>query len=177
MTFGLCNAPATFQAFINSIFSDLVDTGHLVVYLDDILLFHTNLPDLHALTHTVLAHLQKHDLYLKHEKCSFDQTSIDYLGVIISHGQVKMDPAKLSGITTWPVPKKLKDLQAFLGFCNFYRHFILNYSTIARPLFKLSKKDTPFVWHSVQDSTFHTLKKAFTTAPVLGLPNPKCPSM
>jgi hypothetical protein len=69
----------------------------------------------------------------------------------------------------------LKDLQAFLGFCNFYRCFILNYSTIARPLFELSKKDTPFVWHSVQDSTFCTLKKAFTTAPVLGLPDLKLP--
>jgi hypothetical protein len=86
-----------------------------------------------------------------------------------------MDPAKLSGITTWPVPKKLKDLQAFLGFCNFYHRFILNYSTIARPPFELSKKDTPFVWHSIQDSAFCTLKKVFTTAPVLGLPDPKLP--
>jgi RNase H-like domain found in reverse transcriptase len=86
-----------------------------------------------------------------------------------------MDPAKLSGITTWPVPKKLKDHQAFLGFCNFYRRFILNYSTIARPPFELSKKDTPFVWHSIQDSAFCTLKKVFTTAPVLGLPDPKLP--
>jgi hypothetical protein len=175
MTFGLCNAPATFQSFMNSIFSDLVDSGHLVVYLDDILLFHDNLPDLHALTHDVLSRLQKHDLYLKPKKCSFDQTSIDYLGVIISHGQVKMDPAKLSGITAWPLPKKLKDLRVFLGFCNFYRHFIKDYSSIARPLFELSKKDTPFIWHSVQDSAFHTLIKAFTTAPVLGLPDPTLP--
>jgi hypothetical protein len=55
------------------------------------------------------------------------KTSIDYLGVIISHSWVKMDPAKLSSITNWPLPKKLKDLQAFLGFCNFYRHFIQDY--------------------------------------------------
>jgi RNase H-like domain found in reverse transcriptase len=86
-----------------------------------------------------------------------------------------MDPAKLSSITNWPLPKKLKDLQAFLGFCNFYHRFIQDYSTIARPLFELSKKDTPFTWSSNQDSAFQTLIKAFTTVPVLGLPNPSLP--
>jgi hypothetical protein len=73
MTFGLCNASATFQSFMNSIFSDLVDASYLVIYLDNILLFHNNLPDLHTLTHEVLSHLSKHDLYLKPEKCSYDQ--------------------------------------------------------------------------------------------------------
>ena len=102
MTFGLCNAPATFQAFMNNIFRDLVDEGHLVVYLDDILLFHRHLQDLHALTHKVLRHLTKYDLYLKPEKCSFDQTNIEYLGIIISEGNVRMDPAKVQGITKWP---------------------------------------------------------------------------
>ena len=131
MTFGLCNAPATFQAFMNSIFSDLIDNGHLVVYLDDILLFHNNLSDLHTLTHDILSRLAKHNLYLKPEKCFFDKTSIEYLGVIISEGRIKMDPTKISGITQWPVPKKLKDLQSFLGFCNFYRRFIEHYSAIA----------------------------------------------
>ena len=107
MTFGLCNAPATFQAFMNSIFSDLIDNGHHVVYLDDILLFHSNLSDLHTLTHNVLSCLAKNDLYLKPEKCFFDKTSIEYLGVIISEGRIKMDPTKISEITQWPVPKKL----------------------------------------------------------------------
>jgi Reverse transcriptase (RNA-dependent DNA polymerase)/Aspartyl protease len=106
MTFGLCNAPATFQTFMNSIFSDLLDQGHLVIYLDDILVFYDSLASLHDLTHEILARLQKYDLYLKPEKCSFDQLSIEYLGVIISHGHVKMDPVKVSGITKWPTPKK-----------------------------------------------------------------------
>jgi hypothetical protein len=90
MTFGLCNAPATFQAFMNNIFSDLVDEGHLAVYLDDILLFHDDLAKLHCLTHEVLQCLQKYNLYLKPEKCSFDQTTIEYLGVIISTRHHKM---------------------------------------------------------------------------------------
>jgi hypothetical protein len=106
---------------MNDIFTDLIDAGHLVVYLDDILLFHHALADLHALTHEVLRRLTKYDLYLKLEKCSFDQTSIEYLGVIIDNGNVRMDPAKVQGITKWPRPTKVKEIQSFLGFCNFYR--------------------------------------------------------
>ena len=98
MTFGLCNASATFQSFMNDIFSNLIDQNHLVIYLDDILLFYDNLTDLHTLTHDVLSQLTKHDLYLKPKKCSFDQTFIDYLGVIIFHGKVKMDLPKSSAL-------------------------------------------------------------------------------
>ncbi len=103
VTFGLCNAPATFQTFINDIFKDLLNHGHVVIYLDDILIFHDSLATLHDLTHTVLQHLGKFDLYLKPEKCSFDKTSIEYLGIIITDGQVCMDPAKVVGITWWKI--------------------------------------------------------------------------
>ncbi len=120
MTFGLCNALATFQTFMNDIFEDLLDQGHVVIYLDDILIFHDSLLTHHNLTHTVLQCFGKFDLYLKPGKCSFDKTSIEYLGVIIANGQVHMDPAKVAGITQWPVPTTVKETQAFLGFCNFY---------------------------------------------------------
>jgi transposase InsO family protein len=175
MTFGLCNAPATFQTFMNSIFSDLIDQDHLVVYLDDILLFHQNLDALHDLTHEVLRRLLKYDLYLKPEKCFFDKTSIEYLGVIISDGQVRMDPAKLAGITKWPRPATVKEIQSFLGFCNFYRRFIRDFSLLAHPLHLLTKKDTPFHWTDAQESAFRSLIHAFTTAPVLALPDPSQP--
>jgi hypothetical protein len=160
---------------MNDIFSNLIDQNHLVVYLNDILLFHNNLTDLHTLTHDVLSRLAKHDLYLIPEKCFFDQTSIDYLGVIISHSEVKMDSAKISGITKWPQPKKLKDLQSFLGFCNFYCQFIQNYSHMARPLFALSKKDIPFLWTFDQENAFCALIYAFSTAPVIILLDLKLP--
>jgi len=175
MTFGLCNAPATFQSFMNYIFMDLIDEGHLVVYLDDILLFHTTLTDLHALMHKVFQCLEKYDLYLKLEKCSFDQTSIEYLGVIISEGNVRMDLNKVQGILKWPRPKTVKQIQSFLGFCNFYRHFIHDYSKIAHPLFQLTKVHAPFNWTSSQQNTFMTLIHAFTTAPVLLLPDQSRP--
>jgi hypothetical protein len=171
MTFGLCNAPATFQTFMNHIFQDMVDEGHVVVYLDDILIFTDNLTLLDKLTHEVLSCLDKFDLYLKPEKCSFAQTTIDYLGLVISEGQITMDPAKVKGITEWPTPTTVKQVQAFLGFCNFYRCFIHNYSTMARPLFDLTKKESSFLWGAAQEAAFRTLIHAFTTAPVLALPD------
>ena len=121
MMFGLCNAPATFQTFMNNIFEDMIDAGHVVVYLDDILIFAENLTMLNNLSSKILKHLKNHDLYLKPEKCSFSQTSIEYLGIIISEGQIKMHLAKVKGITDWPTPRTVKQVQAFLGFCNFYR--------------------------------------------------------
>jgi hypothetical protein len=145
MTFGLCNAPAMFQLFMNTIFGDLIDQGHVVVYLDDILIFHDNLAMVAELTHEVLQCLKKYDLYLKPEKCSFTQNIIKYLGVIIAKGQACMDPAKVKAITDWPTPKTLRQTQSFLGFCNFYHCFILDYSKIVKPLTSLTKKDTPFV--------------------------------
>ena len=108
MTFGLCNAPATFQTFMNNIFTNMIDEGHVVVYLDDILIFSEDPAHLDKLTHEVLKRLQDHDLYLKLEKCMFAQTSIKYLGIIIMEGRLKMDPAKLTAITNWPIPCTVK---------------------------------------------------------------------
>ncbi len=96
MPFGLCNAPATFQTFMNDIFEDLLDQGHVVIYLDDILIFHDSLLTLCNLTHAVLQCLGKFDLYLKPEKCSFDKTSIEYLGVILPMAKF-----------TWTLPRSL----------------------------------------------------------------------
>jgi hypothetical protein len=120
MTFGLCNAPATFQTFMNNIFEDMIDEGHVVVYLDDILIFAEDTTTLDKITHDVLSRLEKHDLFLKPKKCVFAQTSIEYLGIVITEGQVKIDLAKVAGIANWPTPKTVKNIQAFLGFCNFY---------------------------------------------------------
>ena len=171
MTFGLCNAPATFQTFMNHIFEDLLDTGQVVIYLDDILIFTHTIDQMDRLTRKVLERLQRHDLFLKPEKCFFDQRSIEYLGVIISEGRVKMDQAKVHGITNWPTPKTLKNVQAFLGFCNFYRRFVQDFSALTHPLSQLTKKDTPFTWGDAQEKVFRTLITAFTIAPVLALPD------
>jgi len=82
-----------------------------------------------------------------------------------------MDPVKIDAIANWPTLTKVKNIQAFLGFCNFYRHFIKNYSTLAHPLFDLTKKDMPFQWGPAQTNTFQNLQQAITTSPVLLLPD------
>ena len=171
MTFGLSNAPATFQTFMNNIFEDMIDAGQVVVYLDNILIFSEDLTTLNKLSSEVLKRLEKFDLYLKPEKCSFAQTSLEYLGIIISEGQIRMDPAKVKGITDWPTPRTVKQVQAFLGFYNFYRQFIKNFLDIACALFDLTRKEVPFIWASPQETSFWILIQAFVTAPILALPD------
>ena len=175
MTFGLCNAPATFQTIMQNIFNDLIDDGHVIVYLDDILIFHDSPKQLTNLTHEVLRRFLKWDLYLKPEKCSFAKDTIEYLGFVIFHGHLQMDPEKVSGILKWPQPHNVKKVQSFLGFCNFYCRFIKDYSAIARPLFDLTWKDTPFIWEPSQQTAYNTLLHAFTMAPVLAFPDPEKP--
>jgi len=94
----------------------------------------------------ILETMKEKYLFLKPAKCSFDKEEIDFLGMIIKHGKVAMDPAKLKGITEWSTPQKLQDVRTFIGFCNFYRQFIPRFSDLACPLVDLTKKDIPFIW-------------------------------
>jgi len=171
MTFGLCNAPATFQTFMDTELADLIDIGHIVVYLDNILIFVHTIAKVTKYTHMVLQCLLDLDLYLQLAKCSFNQTSVEYLGLIISEGELRMDPVKINAVTDWPTPTKIKDIQGFLGFCNFYCRFVQDYSALAHPLFDLTKKDTPFLWGPTQADAFQKLQKAITMSPVLLLPD------
>jgi hypothetical protein len=112
---------------------------------------------------------------LKPEKCKFERNCIEYLGLIISHGHTEMGPVKVAGILDWPTPKKVKDVQAFLGFCNFYRRFIRDFSHIARPLFELTKKNHKWNWTHKCEDTFRQLKHLFTSAPMLAMPDTQKP--
>jgi transposase InsO family protein len=168
MMFGLTNAPSTFQTMMNDIFADLIAEGQVCVYLDDILIFSRDLREHRRITRLVMERLRKHKLFLKPEKCEFEKRRIEYLGVVISEGQVEMDPVKVAGVAEWPTPATKKELQQFLGFTNFYRRFILDYSHIAQPLYVLTGK-TDFKWGEDQDSAFRALKECITSAPVLSL--------
>ncbi|CAA7263683.1 unnamed protein product [Cyclocybe aegerita] len=110
MFFGLCNSPATFQAMMDSIFAVELQEGWLVIYMDDILIFSDNLDSLDAYTIRILNKLQKNDLFLKPEKCSFAQMSIEYLGHIISRGVFKMLKKKIRAVLDWPIPTTLKQV-------------------------------------------------------------------
>jgi hypothetical protein len=80
-------------------------------------------------------------LFLQHNKCDFKQTTIEYLGLIISKGEIHMDPVKVTGVTEWPILNSKKEVQSFLRFMNLYHQFIEGFSYHAKPLFKLTKKD------------------------------------
>src|ERR1700710_2265828 len=151
MFFGLTNSPATFQNMMNDILRDLINEGHVIVYLDDILIYTETLEEHRKVARCVLETLEKHKLFLKPEKCDFEKTEIEYLGVIISYNSMRMDPVKIKGIVEWPTPTNVKQVQAFLGFVNFYRRFIRGISDIARPLTKLTGKDG-WSWGPDQDA-------------------------
>ena len=144
MFFGLTNSLATFQTMMDAIFKDLILEGVVVVYLDDILIFTKTLEEHQKVVHRVMEVLQKYGLSLKPEKCEFEKTSVEYLGVVISHNLVKMDPAKVAGVLEWPTPSNKKEVQSFLGFINFYQRFIEGFSCISWPLFNLTKADFTF---------------------------------
>uniref|UniRef100_A0A8C5PED6 Gypsy retrotransposon integrase-like protein 1 n=1 Tax=Leptobrachium leishanense TaxID=445787 RepID=A0A8C5PED6_9ANUR len=174
MPYGLCNAPATFQRFLNDIFRDILDQ-FVIIYLDDILIYSNTAESHETHVRTVLLRLLKHHLYAKLEKCLFHTRSIEFLGFIITPGYIQMDPAKVKAVTTWPAPANKKGVQCFIGFCNFYRKFVKNFSAIARPLTNLTKIQTPFRWSEEAQKAFHQLKETITTAPVLAIPDPTLP--
>jgi hypothetical protein len=170
MPFGLRNAPAAFQAMMDHEFRDLTLSGKVIIYMDDILIA-TGEDEHEEWVHKVLDRLEQLDLYLKPEKCVFDQKSVEYLGVILEEGAVSMAPDKVKGIREWPTPTTLTQLRAFIGFCNFYRRFIKGFSAIARPLNDLLKKNTPWHWVSDQWNAFLTLKEKVCSEPVLTFPD------
>jgi hypothetical protein len=124
MYFSLTNSPATFQTMMNEIFQDLITEGVVSVYLDDILIFTDSFEEHRRITRLILDHMREHKLYLRPEKYEFEKTKIKYLGVIISHNKVEMDPVKIAGVADWPTPSNKKEVQSFVGFVNFYRRFI-----------------------------------------------------
>ena len=109
MYFRLMNSPATFQAMMNEIFEDLITEGIISVYLNDILVFTHTLKEHRGVTRIVLDCMHKHHLYLWHEKCEFEKTRIEYLGMIISYNKVEMDPVKIAGVAEWPTPTNKKE--------------------------------------------------------------------
>ena len=153
---------------MNDIFADLVAEGRVCVYLDDILIFTVDLAEHQQTMEEVLQCLREHKLFLKPEKCKFECQKIEYLGLIISEGRIEMDPVKVSRVAEWPRPNSKKEVQQFVGFVNFYWHFIKDYSTIARPLFDLIG-NIDFRWGEEQEKAFLELKQRVTSALILVL--------
>ncbi|KAI4902633.1 hypothetical protein NFI96_002208 [Prochilodus magdalenae] len=175
MSFGLRNAPSVFQAFINDVLRDMI--GQFVIaYIDDILIYSSDYNSHVQHVRQVLTRLLKHQLYVKGEKCEFHLRSTSFLGYVISPEGVVMDDHKVDAVVNWPTPKSVRDLQRFLGFANFYRRFIRNFSTIASPLTSLLKGNAKrLAWNAQAESAFNELKARFTSASLLKHPDPSEP--
>ncbi|KAH0606111.1 uncharacterized protein H6S33_003772, partial [Morchella sextelata] len=166
MPFGLANAPATFQHWINDILRPCLDQ-FVTAYLDDILIYSETLAEHKERIQKVLKVLDENHVHLKPEKCEFMVQETKYLGLIPPPDGNRMDPKKVVDVLEWSTPRNLHDVQVFLGFANFYRRFILGYSKIVAPLTALTKKNVKFEWTDEREEAFQTLKKMFTTAPIL----------
>ncbi|QRW17963.1 Retrotransposable element Tf2 protein [Rhizoctonia solani] len=174
MPFGLTNAPAAFQHFMNNLFRDLIDVT-VVIYLDNILIFSEDLKDHPTHVREVLSWLMRNQLFCKLSKCHFHVTTVDYLGIVISPAGFSMDQKKIEAVTSWPTPKTVKQVQAFLGFVNYLCRFIPNFSSVARPLHNLTRKETPWSWGDLEEAAFQELKILVTKLPVLIHSNPGLP--
>ncbi|MBW0472399.1 hypothetical protein O181_012114 [Austropuccinia psidii MF-1] len=119
---------------------------------------------------TVLGRIRANNLFAKASKCLFHVSSVEYLGYVVSSEGLKMDQAKVQKILNWPPPRNLKELQSFIGFANFYRCFIKNYSKKISSLTKFLKRDSCFTLNEEALRQFHQLKEDFTTAPILLYP-------
>ena len=153
MPFGLTNAPAAFQWFVNTIFADLLDV-FVVVYLNDILIYSHDMESHRKNVREVLRRLRANGLYAKPEKCEFHAHTVEYLGYVLSPTSLSMASDKIKSILDWPEPRKVKDIQSFLGFANFYRCFIQGYSDIVVPLTRLTRKEVTWDFSDVCRKSF-----------------------
>jgi hypothetical protein len=169
MPFGLCNAPATFQALMNDVLRPFL-RRFVLVFFDDILIYSRSWADHLRHIRAVLEEFRHHQLFLKRTKCAFGAASVAYLGHVISAAGVAMDPAKVQAIHEWPAPRSARAVRGFLGLAGYYRKFVHNYGVVAAPLTALLKKDG-YSWTEAAAAAFAALKAAVTSAPVLAMPD------
>src|SRR5580693_3213625 len=180
MFFGLTNSPATFQTMMNSIFANDIAEKWLTVCMDDMAIHTQRRPDeteeQHVQRHRVyikrvLDKLLQHNLFLKPEKCSFEQPSIEFLGIGITQGEVQMNDTKVEKVRNWRPPTNVTEVRKFLGFTGYYCYFIKDYSKIARPLLQLTHLTTTWHWDEDDQTAFETLRQAMINKPALRQPD------
>jgi hypothetical protein len=165
MPFGLTNAPSTFQELNNSIFKPAL-WKFVLVFFVDIIIYSKSWEDHVWHVDKVLQLLKEQQLYAKPSKCFFGVKEVDYLGHIVSHEGVKVDPNNIKAMMDWPIPKTLKNRRGFLGLIGYYRKFVRNYGRIETPLTALTKKDA-FSLNSEETKAFEQLKEVMCKSHVL----------
>ena len=172
LPFGLTNGPSSFQQYINDALWEFLN-DFCQAYLDDILIYSRTKREHTRHVRLVLDKLREAGLQVDIKKCEFDVEETVFLGVIVSGSGLRMDPEKVKVIVNWTTPTNLKEVQGFVGFANFYRRFIKDFSKVIRSLVKLTRKDQPFVWDEACSKSFQELKDRVVSAPILRHFDPK----
>ncbi|KAK1681686.1 hypothetical protein QYE76_042534 [Lolium multiflorum] len=170
MSFGLTNAPAYFMNLMNKIFMNFLDK-FVVVFIDDILIYSKTEEEHEQHLEVVLDTLREHQLYAKFSKCEFWLKEVGFLGHILSAGGIAVDPSKIKTVAEWKAPTTQTEVRAFLGLAGYYRRFVEGFSSIARPMTQLLKKDKKFEWTNKCEESFQQLKSRLTSAPILIMPD------
>ena len=169
MPFGLATAPSTFQRCMEMVLRGL-QWKSLLIYLDDIIIFSSTFDEHIVRLNEVLNRLAKAGLKLKPSKCHLLQKEVLFLGHIVGQEGVKPNPKIIEAVKSWKPPTNVKEVQQFLGLCNYYRQFVKGFSELATPLSRLTQKNVKFKWTEECDTAFVKLKSTLTEAPVLSLP-------
>ena len=156
---------------MNKLLRDLINTGKVAVFIDDVIIGTETEEGHEELVAEVIRRLEENDLYVKPEKCKWKVREVEFLGVIIGLEGIKMEEGKVKGVLEWPTLQCVKDIQKFLGLANYYRQFIEGFATVARPLHNLVKKDKKWEWTEKEEKAFKELKGRFTKEPVLAASN------
>jgi hypothetical protein len=170
LSFGLTNAPATFQAAMNAMFQPLLRKG-VLVYLDDILIYSKTWEEHLSLLRQVLTKLQDNKYYCRLWKCHFGESEVEYLGHLVSEDGVRMNPDTVRPLFDWPIPKSPTDVRSFLGLAGYFRKFIQGYSVMVSPLTDLTQAKKSWTWDENTMFAFEYLKYQLTRVPVLKLPD------
>uniref|UniRef100_A0ACD5TPB6 Uncharacterized protein n=1 Tax=Avena sativa TaxID=4498 RepID=A0ACD5TPB6_AVESA len=163
MPFSLSTVPATFQSAMNQVFANQI-RKFVLAFVDDILVYSKMIEEHARHLEDVFQLLAHNQLFAKKNKCSFVQTSLEYLGHIISRDGMATDLAKIEAVKNWPWPSTVKLLRVFLGLAGYYRKFIYNFGAISRPLTNLLEKNM-FIWMRYEQESFQALKEALVAAP------------
>jgi hypothetical protein len=174
LPFGLTNAPATFMHLMHQALRPFLDECALV-FLDDILIYSRTKEEHEQHVRRVLDALREQKLYAKESKCELFHHEVEFLGHRVGRDGIRMMEDKVEAVRTWPTPRGVRDVRAFLGTAGYYRKFIRDFSAIAAPLSDLTKDDIPFVWTEPHEQAFRRLKEAIAQGPVLILPDPSLP--
>ncbi|KAI3360647.1 hypothetical protein L3Q82_002512 [Scortum barcoo] len=171
MPFGLCNAPATFERLMERVLAD-IPRDRCVVYLDDLLAHAADFDSALANLRDVFFAIRKAGLRLHPRKCHLFRRETSFLGHVVSAAGVSTDPAKVTAVRNWPVPRNIGELRSFLGLASYYRRFVRDFATTASPLHRLTQKGQVFQWGEDCAQAFAQLRTALTEAPVLAYPDP-----